>query len=366
MNIRRYTQYLHSADVVIIAFGLFLTVLNVVFASRIPNWWLMILINFGVSGLILWLGYARHKCEWKVMQFVHDWYVGPLVFLTFKELYFMIRPIHDGVDYDSVLISVDRWLFGVDPTHWLMQFATPWLTEILQIAYTLFYFLFLLLGYELYRQRKAEMFHYFMFTAVYGFFLSYIGYFFLPAVGPRFTIHDFASLNLELPGIWLTEHMRWFVNAGESIPPGITSDAARMIAQRDVFPSGHTMMTLVMMYLSARYNVRPRVRWLIFVVGTFLIVATVYQRYHYVIDLIAGAAFMIFCVATSRRLQMFIMAHFGTLESRISDREILLHHVKPNGKGTRKLVPEMAHGVQKASKHPPLPTPLPQNKGGER
>ena len=43
------------------------------------------------------------------------------------------------------------------------------------------------------------------------------------------------------------------------------------------------MMTLVLMYLSAKYKVR--VRYVIYITGTLLIIATVYERYHYVIDL---------------------------------------------------------------------------------
>ena len=36
-----------------------------------------------------------------------------------------------------------------------------------------------------------------MFTCVFGFYLSYLGYFALPAVGPRYTLHDFNSLDAE-------------------------------------------------------------------------------------------------------------------------------------------------------------------------
>ncbi len=219
-----------------------------------------------------------------------------LVFLSFKEIYFMLKPIHFGRDYDDVLIAIDRWIFGVDPTHWLMQFATPWLTEILQLAYTLFYVLFLLLGYELYRRHNLDLFHYFMFTCVYGFFLSYLGYFTLPAVGPRFTLHDFMTLDQELPGVFLTPYLRWFVNAGESIVTNMSKEVALATTQRDVFPSGHTMMTLVLMYLGGKYKVRAR--YFIYVTGTLLIIATVYQRYHYVIDLVGGALFALVCILT--------------------------------------------------------------------
>jgi membrane-associated phospholipid phosphatase len=54
------------------------------------------------------------------------------------------------------------------------------------------------------------------------------------------------------------------------------------------------------MYMSIRYKLRAR--WFVVVVGSLLIVATVYQRYHYVVDLAGGAAFMIICVTTAPRL----------------------------------------------------------------
>jgi membrane-associated phospholipid phosphatase len=314
MNIRRVTVRLHSADVLIIGFLTFLSVVNLCFALRIPHWWLMILINTAASAAICVLGWVRHSTGSRVLAVIHDWHVAPTVFFTFKELYFMIKPMHGGRDYDDVLIAADRWLFGVDPTHWVMQFSSPWLTEILQIAYTLFYALFLLIGVELYRRNNKDQFHFFMFTCVYGFYLSYIGYFFLPAVGPRFTLHDFSALNRDLPGLFLTPYLRWFVNFGGSVPMGVPNEAAIAGTQRDVFPSGHTMMTLVLMYLSMRFRIR--LRWFIALTGTLLIIATVYERYHYAVDLIGGAMFMILCVLTAPFLYRSSKDRLATMESR--------------------------------------------------
>ncbi len=317
MNLRRITAHLHSADVLIIGFFIFLSAVNLVCAARIPDWWLMILINITVIVLICLLGWARHTSGMPVLALIHDWHVAPTVFFTFKELYFMIKPLHLGRDYDDWLIAADRWLFGVDPTRWLMQYATPWLTEILQIAYTLFYVMFIILGVELYRRSSKDLFHFFMFTCVYGFYLSYIGYFFFPAVGPRFTLHDFASLDHDLPGVLLTPFLRWFVNFGGSVPMGVPNEVAVAGTQRDVFPSGHTMMTLVLMYLSVRYRIR--LRWPVLITGTLLIIATVYQRYHYAVDILGGALFMILCVATAPRLYAFTKERLGTMESRFPD-----------------------------------------------
>jgi membrane-associated phospholipid phosphatase len=319
MNLRRYTVYLHSSDVLAAAFFGILSLINMVFAPVIPHWWLLVLINCLSTVFIYQLGYARAKTGWKFLRDVHEWYVAPLVFFSFKELYYMIKPMHGGRDYDDVLIAIDKWIFGVNPTDWLAHFAHPVLTEILQIAYTSFYLLFIIVGYEFYKKKQIDYFLFFMFTIVYGFFLSYLGYFFLPAVGPRFTLHDFSLLDRDLPGLFLTPYLRWFVNVGESIPLGVSNAVSMAGTQRDVFPSGHTMMTLVLMYLSARWKVRAR--YLVYGIGTLLIFATVYERYHYVVDLVAGFFFAVLCIGTAWPLYSYIKTRFDTLENRLPPSE---------------------------------------------
>ena len=310
----KITSALHSADILVIAFALILSAVSIFFSYRIPTWATLVVINTAAIVLICALGMFRQGSQSRVLRAVHNWYVAPIVFFSFKELYFIIKPLHFGKDYDDWLIAADQWMFGVNPTEWLMRFSHPAVTEILQIAYTSFYLLFFILGSEFYRRKSdRHLFHYFMFTAVYGFFLSYLGYFFFPAVGPRFTLHDFSQLDTELPGVLLTPYLRWFVNAGGSVPMDVPNEVAIAGTQRDVFPSGHTMMTLVLMYMSARFT--ARVRYFMYVIGGLLILATVYQRYHYIIDLIAGALFMVICIATSASLYRWITSRLGTVES---------------------------------------------------
>jgi len=207
----------------------------------------------------------------------------------------MIHPIRIQ-DYDYLFIKIDYWIFGVNPTQWLQQFTNPVLTEILQIVYGLFYFLPIILALVLLRNKRYFAVDFATFSIVYGFFLSYLGYFALPGVGPRFTLHNFSQINVDLPGIWLTNYLRDLVNIGESIPPGTPNPAA--IVQRDVFPSGHTMITLIVIYLSIR--LKSRSRYFLVPVGTLLIFATVYLWYHYVIDLIGGLVSMIFSLCSGK------------------------------------------------------------------
>jgi membrane-associated phospholipid phosphatase len=240
------------------------------------------------------LAYTAETYRYKILRILHYLYLIPLVLLTFKEVYFLIRPLRPN-DYDQLLIDIDRWLFGTDPTVFLHQFSHPVITEILQIVYGMFYFLPIILGIALLRKRKIVETDFAIFTVIYGFFLSYLGYFALPAIGPRFTLHDFQNENIEMPGLLITNFLRDVTNTVESIPPGTPNPES--IVQRDVFPSGHTMITLVVIYLSIK--LKSRSRFFLVPVGSMLVFATVYLRYHYVIDLIGGLAFMIFCVVTA-------------------------------------------------------------------
>ncbi len=298
-SISKLLTFLNSTDKLLIAFWCLLSLFDIVLYSRIPVWQYIILANLGACVLLCLLAYVARSSGSRVLRFMHDWAAFPLVVFTYKQLYFMIRPLHQGRDYDQALLALDRLLLGTNPTEWLARFANPYLTEVLQIAYSLFYVFFIVVGLELYRKKDRSLFHYFRFTVVYGFFISYIGYFFLPAVGPRFTLHDFSRIDTELPGLLLTPGLRWFVNIFESIHPGVSNSIALVNAQRDVFPSGHTMMTLITLVFAYRYKLR--IRHYVFCAGVLLIVATVYLRYHYFVDVLAGALLVLPCLLTTRR-----------------------------------------------------------------
>lgn len=300
MTLKRSISYLSPGDFVSIVFLFFLTLLNIIFHARVGQWLTLVLVNVAVIALIGVLAWGAETKKTRLLIGLHRWYCYFIILFIFKEIYLMIRPIHP-VDYDQFFVAIDRMMFGVNPTQWMAQFANPILTEILQIAYFSYYILFIVLGVELYRRYAIEDFDKAAFLIVYGFYLSYLGYFALPGVGPRFTLHDFPSLGIELPGVFLTEYLRAIINAGESIP--LSHPNPIEVVQRDVFPSGHTQLTIIVMTLGVRYKLKAR--WFLLVCGSLLIVATVYLRYHYVIDLIAGALLAWFTIWSGDRLEVW-------------------------------------------------------------
>jgi membrane-associated phospholipid phosphatase len=305
-SVKSFLKVFRAVDILIIGYALFLTAVNLIFMDRVENWSTHVTLNIISIILVSVLAYFDDKRDNVFLQQIHYWYIVPLIFLSFKEIYFMVKPIR-GVDMDKYLIEIDRFIFGTDPTVAIHSIANPVLTELLQIVYGTFFFLPIILAINLMVTDKDTEFQFTIFTIVLGFFLSYIGYFIIPAIGPRFTIHDFNATNRELPGIIYTNYLREIVNAGESIPHGTPNPAE--VVQRDVFPSGHTQITLIVMYLSVKFKVFTR--YFFIPVGTLLIFSTVYLRYHYVIDLIGGLVFMIMTIYMSKILYNLWMQYIG-------------------------------------------------------
>ena len=228
----RITQ-LTTSDVATMIFLTVVAVLAVIFASVIPYWFVLAGCNVLFVGLIPYLARKAKETDVRWLKYIRDWYPVPMIFYVFKETYMMVHPIHPQ-DYDWLLIKADRWIFGGDPTHWMMNFASPVVTEILQLSYASYYLILLSVFFELNFEKRHTEYFLGAFLVIYGFYLSYIGYFLLPAVGPRFTLYDFNSLDTSLPGVWVTSWLRDFVNAGESIPKGVARAVDFAQRARDV------------------------------------------------------------------------------------------------------------------------------------
>jgi membrane-associated phospholipid phosphatase len=293
-------SFLTAADAVTLTFIVFLILLETLFAASIENWYWYTALNTALCAFIFFSARYIHIKKDKSNRFisaVRNWYLVPVILLIYTQASSINHSIHQR-DYDDILIAADRWIFHTNPTQWIYQFSNPLVTEILQIAYSSYYLFFVALFFELYRRDNHEDFHSGAMLVVYGFYLSYIGYLLFPAVGPRFTLHNFFSTDAELPGIFLTDYLRLIVNSGGGIPSGVPNPIDYV--HRDAFPSGHTQLTLVAMYVA--FTAKTKIRWWLFIGGSLLIISTIYMRYHYVTDVIAGIAFFLFTIWSGKRL----------------------------------------------------------------
>jgi membrane-associated phospholipid phosphatase len=210
-----------------------------------------------------------------------------MVLLIFNSLGGLIRYINPNT-YDDLLIRIDYLMFNGYPTVIMERFYSPSLTDILQVAYTSYYFLPVILGVALKIKGLKEEFDRTLFLIILCFFLSYIGYIIMPAIGPRFTMNHLQ--NTELNGILLRERIDLILNSLEGI-------------KRDAFPSGHTAITMMIVYLAYRFY-RPFF-YISLPLAIALILSTVYLRYHYVIDVIAGLLLFIITVVAGEKFYTY-------------------------------------------------------------
>lgn len=239
----------------------------------IRYWEVLLLDHALVIGLVFLIAKtaARHPSYfWKM---VHCWYAAALTPMAYRELYYLVRPPITCGDYDHALMAADRWLFfGTDPAAWLHGALWPPLVEWSQCVYTAFFFIPVSLGVFLCLRRRVDHYEEAIGAATIGFYTSYLGYFFVPAIGPRYWVDR--NLGIEGHGLWFTDRLRAHLDSLE-------------LCMRDCFPSGHVEVTLIVLFFAWRYH-RPLFCFLL-PIGLTMVFATVYLQYHYVVDVIAGA-----------------------------------------------------------------------------
>ncbi len=256
-----------AVDKVILAYFAFSLVVVVGWWNRIPDALALFAWHLFGSLLILYQVKRPNPTSW----FFRNWYPLPYVASCYKEMALFIRAIRH-TDSDRFLADLDYRIWHVHPTVWLERIQSPGLTEFLQIAYTLFVPAVLLVALLLWRKRYYPEFQYYAFLIALGFLVSYVGYLIVPARGPRFLLSGLQ--HVPLTGLWFFHDMQSTLDRLES-------------AHYDCFPSGHTELTILAWWGSRM--VSKRLFRIYFAYTPFLIFATVYLRYHYTVDVLAGA-----------------------------------------------------------------------------
>jgi membrane-associated phospholipid phosphatase len=206
-----------------------------------------------------------------------NWYPLAYVGYFYREMALLIPAVrHDDISRklsDQWLAGLDLRIWGVNPCVWLERIQSPVLTEWEQLLYTLFLPAVILVALLLWRKGRFVEFQYYAFLIAVGYLVSYVGYIFVPARGPRYLLNSLQHIPLQ--GLWLFRSMQDGLDKLESY-------------HYDCFPSGHTELTLLACYSS---RIVSKGWFRIYLAYTpFLIFATVYLRYHYTVDLAAGAA----------------------------------------------------------------------------
>jgi hypothetical protein len=193
-------------------------------------------------------------------------------YVFFKHL----LPVVNPGSLDHELYALDQVLFGFEPAVWADQFVTPLTTEWFAFFYFCYFFLLAVHIFPIvFGSRDQLLLGEFMLGMLLIVCLGHTGYILVPGFGP---FRAFPELfKNELPsGLWMD--LVW-------------STVRSNGAQKDIFPSLHTAGPCFIAMFSFRNRDRLPFRYtwpLLSFFAANIIGATMFLRWHYVIDVFAG------------------------------------------------------------------------------
>jgi membrane-associated phospholipid phosphatase len=219
-----------------------------------------------IAGLVTLTVRKRGLAVWHRFLFaVRIFLAYCLLLIVFRVINFYVPVLHPGIRDEAIQHADATLFFGKQVSEWLEPMVTPWLTHILTGAYVSWFWLLfatiLLLVFKA-QEVAAE----YVFASLLAFYVGYVCYVMIPVIGPGYTIH-------------------YSVHVGD-IAPQFTLD--RLLIARDCFPSLHTAISTLMVIYVWRHR---RIWSLLYIpLSTLIVFATLYLRFHYGLDDIAGLA----------------------------------------------------------------------------
>jgi membrane-associated phospholipid phosphatase len=241
-------------------------------------------VNASVLAGYALLAYVEPIRRRPFFSILRDWYPFPQMLLAYREMGWMARP-HEDFALERSWVVWDKLLLNDYGLKALIESTGPVLPSLLEISYSLVYTISTFGVVMLYVYRKRERVDSFLTTFGIGILAAYALFPYFPSEPPRtvFPGEDFPSI--------VTPFRRF--NWGLLGEYGIHTS---------VFPSAHVSGAFSGAF--AMIRLLPEHRW----AGRFLVVlavliatATVYGRYHYAVDALAGFAIAVAAAWMTRR-----------------------------------------------------------------
>lgn len=221
---------------------------------------------------------ARQEPDSNVLAFVRpyweiirDWLPFLIILMMYYSLWGDATHLLVRTDRDRSLIALDQRLFGFQASIVLQRIISPPLTAWMDFAYFFHILNIPVVACFIYMRRSKKRFREMMSGLLVISFFGLLGYVLVPAVGPMYSLRNSYTVSLSQPLALFNRQVEFM-------------DYARI--RRDVFPSLHVGMSFLV-WLYAYRNSR-RLFWMLspFILSLWL--STLYLRYHYLIDVVAG------------------------------------------------------------------------------
>ncbi len=246
------------------------TALGVAFHSRVDGWLGLAAENLGAALVVLASMVLARRIRSGVGRAAVRTIVVSLAVAYLFGAVDRLQLIFHGRWLDESVLSFEQALFGVQPTLWLERFTRPWLTETMMFTYVVYILLYPVVCGVIYWRAGEDALERCLFTLALVNVLCDAGFIVFPVAGPS----AFIGEQFTVP---LTGYV--FTAAGEFI-------RSRLHYVGGSLPSPHCAAATVLWVMAWRRH--RGFAWAMAPIIAILYVATVYCRYHYVSDGIAG------------------------------------------------------------------------------
>jgi membrane-associated phospholipid phosphatase len=207
-----------------------------------------------------------------------------IIYFNLQDTIFLINP----QDIHHTLVYLDKMLLGMQPSVWAEKYYHPLLTEWFSLTYLNYYFMTPILLGLLYLNKRYESFRIIMVTMMISYSMGFVCYTIFPAASPYLVIPELYSVD-----IWKdTSLFSWLTYTIVDMSPHRV---------RDAFPSMHNAIVLLTMIMAWRYH--RTYFWIQLPLAMSLPFATVYLRYHYVVDIVGALPVIALALYISPRLE---------------------------------------------------------------
>ena len=250
-------------------------------------YWPLLLAAHGVGIALvhaLIQSYAAHPRN-RALDFFRHFYPVLLYAGLYRETAALNHGLVSGF-LDPFFIRLEGRIFGLQPSLAFMD-RLPYVgvSELFYAAYFSYYLMIGGVGLALFVRNRRHFFHY-VSVISFAFYVCYLVFIFMPVAGPPIFFEEISGYRLP-------------ADVQPAVPPvfpeAITAGPFYRImaliyrmfeGPGAAFPSSHVVIAIATVFFSFRY-LRP-IRWPHFAVVILLCLATVYCRYHYAVDVVAG------------------------------------------------------------------------------
>lgn len=247
-----------------------------------------------------------------LLRFLRDWAPFVLLLTIYENLIWLVVRLNPRL-WDAALQRLDDLLLLGHSTFWLERFVSAGRTEWFSFFYNVLFLYPILIGGLLYLLKRFGAYRRWVLAFSLAGYLGFIGYLAVPVVGP--TYYYDKVYRSDLSGRPINRDLDLLDSQrlddppdGDAEPMGFYALARRLNqpprqgtqVPRNCFPSLHTAWGLIILAFCYRH-LRP-LFWLVLLPVVNLIAATVYLRFHYFVDLLAGGMLVLLTLTLVPRL----------------------------------------------------------------